>query len=206
MEENLEKHTAISNNNDVFFGKSYIISDKHNVSIETMSTSIACGFKPLTVKKEAIECTHCLEKLYNICLSPMSSIIPFNISRLRLSSYEDLFMICSHRKALDMISNDNYTSDSDWSLILEDEVTLNPYFNSTDFQKWRLKSIISKAMELDSKSNTGFIYFGSCFPKENLEQCKDMGNGVKRCVSSVGKRCNSNQGRYIGVSCRCRLF
>ena len=72
---------------------------------------------------------------------------------------KEIGLISSHRNAINLIANDNKTSDSDWSLILEEDARLHP---SLVRRKVEVQAIVSKAIAHSNENGVSFIYFGIC--------------------------------------------
>jgi len=72
-------------------------------------------------------------------------------------------LVCSHLQLLDLISKDADTSDSSWSLILEDDANLHPKLNSTTAHDIVTRSLQKiDTMNPNNPAANGFVYFGMC--------------------------------------------
>jgi hypothetical protein len=154
---------SLSNKNSItlvqkiFFGKAYVISTLPIASKNAYAAALACGFYPSTIS--AIQpigklYNHSLELFYQKCFSQYD--LPFNESKAFGLTTGEMALICSHRKVYDLISNDPSTSGDDWSLVLEDDAGLNPFFNSSEFNS-KIFMSLTNLSKLNGASY-GFIH------------------------------------------------
>lgn len=90
-------------------------------------------------------------------------------------SLAEISLICAHRKALALIANDPDTRDSDWSLILEDDATLNP---DAAIEARALSEAATGATNpIRGHPQAGFLYYGFCSGKcLNVSQSGTFGS------------------------------
>lgn len=147
-----------------WFGKSYILTTEPRISEDSVLAARACGFDPylLPVEMPWNHVHGSTESYINYCLSTPtgSATHTQNIQFMKSTNMTlgEISQICSHRKALQKIVSDEFLSEEDWTLILEDGAKLHPAATNA-------RELISEAIVTQRLNYAyGFIYLGTCHP------------------------------------------
>lgn len=139
------------------FGKAYVITTKKALPLELINSTSQCGFKPVHVaavqpRKDQFHdrlqyCASCL----NISVDSPSA---HHLSNSYLTLAE-IGLVCSTQLVMHMIANDPLTTETDWSLILEDDARLHPYVSDA-------RTVIRNAFRASLLRGYDFVYLGIC--------------------------------------------
>ena len=143
-----------------WIGKAYIIATKFQVPQEVILAAEACGFLPQVISATLPYREHFDNnrgKMFQTCFAIASD--QFQLSNSTRISLTDMSRVCSHRRAMQLISQDQTMLDTDWALIMEDDVVLNP---EVKIDLARLYTREAMKHSLWDSSDEGFLYLGIC--------------------------------------------
>eukprot|EP01035_Chromulina_nebulosa_P038086 gene38086-51443_t len=154
-----------------WIGKAYIISTKFQVPHEVILAAEACGFLSQVIPATLPYGEHFENdkgKMFQSCFQSASNQGELgNSSRISSRiSLSDMSRACSHRRAMQLISEDQIMLDNDWALIMEDDVVLNP---EVKHDLARLYTREAMKHSLWDSSDEGFLYLGICDGKCKLD-------------------------------------
>jgi hypothetical protein len=171
---------------NILFGKAYIISTKIEVPQYTLDAAIACGFQPQILPavlpfEEQFKKSR--ENMFRYCFETVGkAFLPyeksFYASRVTLA---EISLVCSHRLAMRLIAQDQSMSNSDWALIMEDDAKLVP---TVSRKLARLFTIEAMKYSHWESSDEGVLYLGICHPR-----CKQELSVFANEPFTIGKSC-----------------
>ena len=169
-----------------WIGKAYIIATKFQVPQEVILAAEASGFSPQVIPAILPYREHYGNDRWTMIKSCFVDDSTEQVRQLNMShiSLADLSRICSHHRAMELISQDQTMLNTDWALIMEDDVVLNPDV-SHDFARLYAREAMKHS--LWDNSDEGFLCLGICDGK-----CKTDVSVFSDDPFSIGKSCHGS--------------
>lgn len=162
LKQNSSKSESIkidqNRNETTFFAslKAYVITTRNSIDNTLQTSLIHSGFIPLHVA--AVTPSHSFSSendFVNYCFGDIVSNLGMHMS------LGEIGLVGSHRKALQLVADDDTALDDDWALILEDDARfVHPPSNHNNITR----EVITSFIRQQRKPSYGFAYFGLCVP------------------------------------------
>lgn len=155
----------VEGNNRTFIGNAYVITMHDKIPWKTSRSALAIGFNP--IRFEAITPD---PKVFKNRSDMLDQCIPeINMTWIRaMLSDGEIALICSHRRVLEKIANDANLKPNGWSLILEDDATLNPNVKNPKALVAQVFNFVSLLINSD-----GFVYLGLKVSPSHPKACNN---------------------------------